>query len=151
MDAVTEKELSVCLKAGLYMRVRCEMAPELDNKEIGPWFGALMFGDRSTFQYASGATKESGKPVVVGMALACHIHVDVTGEQSIAQMHLPDNGRNNKGARCEVDYRPTMVLEIQVRDNDSFHNSNKLPKEDEGEKMVLEMEFSQAKLCSGKH
>ena len=44
-----------------------------------------------------------------------------------------------------------MVLEIQVRDNDSFHNSNKLPKEDEGEKMVLEMEFSQAKLCSGKH
>ena len=127
------------------------MAPELDNVEIGPWFGALVFGDRSKFNYATGASKCSNKPVVVGMALACHI--EGTGGQTIGQMHLPVgyNGRNNKGGRCEVDYSPTMVLEIQVRDSDNFHNSTKLPKEDVGDKMVLEMDFSQAKLCSGKH
>ena len=116
------------------------MAPELDNGEIVPWFGALSFGERSKFNYATGATKESDKPVVVGTALACHI--EGTGGQNIGQVHLHGgyNGRNDKGGRSEVDYSPTMVLEIQVRDNNKFHNSTKLLKEDVGGKMVLEID-----------
>ena len=125
-DAVADDEFSACLKHGPYMSVRCDMAPELDNKEIGPWFGALVFGDHSQFKYAAGTTKEIEKPVVVGMALACH--TEGTGGQKIGQMHLPDNGRNNKGGRCEVDCSPTMVLEIQVRDNDNFHYSKTIAK-----------------------
>ena len=57
-DAVPEKDLSACLQPGPYMRIRCEMAPELDKKEVGPWFGDLMFGKRSKFRYAPGDKKK---------------------------------------------------------------------------------------------
>ena len=80
--------------------------------------------------------RKSDNPVVVGMALACH--TEQTGGGKIGQMHLPENGRHNKGVTCEVDYSPTMVLEIEVEPNHSFHN---LPKDDEGETMVLQMDF----------
>ena len=113
-DTVPDEGFSACLQAGPYMRVRCDMAPELDKKEIGPWFGDFVFGEHSKFQYATGATKESEKPVIVGMALACH--TEATGRQKIGEMDLPANGRHGKGGPYEVDYSPTMVWKCRSRE-----------------------------------
>ena len=89
--------------------VRCDIGPELDKVDMDPWIGDLMTlcGKRSRFDWSTGATNTRKKPVVVGMALACHTEGTQMGE-----MDLPDNGRNDEGGRCEVDYSPTMVLEI---------------------------------------
>ena len=119
-----------------YTSVRCDMGPELDKVDMAPWFGDLMFGKRSKFDWSTGATNTRQKPVVVGMALACH-----TEGTQIGEMDLPDNGRNNEGGRCEVEYSSTVVLEIEVRDNHSFHHSAKFPQKDVEGKMVVLMDF----------
>ena len=112
------------------------MAPELDEVGMAPWIGDLMFGKRSKYDWSTAATSTRKNPVVVGMALACQ-----TDGTPIGEMDLPDNGRNNQGGRCEVDYSPTMVLEIKARDNDSFHDSAKFSTKEVGGRMVLHMDF----------
>ena len=119
-----------------YTTVRCAMAPELDEVDMAPWIGDLMFGKRTRVDWSTAASSTTKNPVVVGMALACQ-----TDGTPIGQMDLPDNGRNNQGVRCEVDYSPTMVLEIKARDNDSFHDSAKFSKKEVGGRMVLHMDF----------
>ena len=122
------------------------MAPQFDKNDIGPWFGDLMFGTRTMFKYATSPKRKSQTPIVVGMALACH--TEQTGGGKIEQMQLPENGGHNKGGPIEVDCSSTMILEIEVMPNPSFHN---LPKNDQGETLVLQMDFPQGKLCSGRH
>ena len=73
---------------------------------------------------------------MVGMAIACH--TQQTGGERIGQMHVPDNGKSNKGGRIEVDYSSTMVMETEVKPNHLFHNWGN---DDDGETMVLHMDF----------
>ena len=112
------------------------MPPQL-KEAFCPWFGEVMFDTRTQFKYASSPRINSEKPIVVGMAIACH--TEQTGGERIGQMHVPENGKNNKGGRIEVDYSSTMVMEIEVMHNHLFHS---LGKDDEGETMVLHMDFS---------
>ena len=48
-DAVPQKELSPYILDGPYMRIRCEMPPQL-KEAFCPWLGEVMFDTRTKFK-----------------------------------------------------------------------------------------------------